>query len=77
MQPRVQRLPQISVSQRCIRASAFGVTAHNHLFHLEVRDGILDDGCGVDVVSVHAIRDVAVHKEVAGLAVADGRLWDA
>lgn len=41
---------------------------------LEVGDGVLDDGGGAEVVGVKDVGDVAVHEDVAGLAVADGGL---
>lgn len=53
------------------------MAADDHLSDLEMGDGILDDGRGADVVGVDAVGDVAVHKDVAGLAAADGRLRDA
>lgn len=77
VQPSVQRGPQIGVAERCVGAAALGVPGHDDLFDLQVRDGILDHGRGIDVVGVDAVRDVAVHEQLAGLAVADGRLGDA
>lgn len=74
MQPCVQCLAQIGVPQCSICTSAFCVSAYDYLLDLQVRDGILDDGRGIDVIDMHCVRDVAVDEDVAGLAVADGRL---
>jgi hypothetical protein len=77
MQPCIQRLPKVCVAQGCNGASALGMSADDHLLHLEMRDRTLDHTCRNDVVVVHCIRDVAVHEDVARLAVADGRLGNA
>jgi hypothetical protein len=77
VEPGVQRCPQVGVAEGRDRAPALGVPAHHHLLHAEMRDGILDDRGGAHVVGMHAVRDVAVHEDVAGQAVADGRLRDA
>jgi hypothetical protein len=50
------------------------VSADNDLFDLQVRDGILDYRCRADVVGVDTVGDVAVHKNLARLAVAHGSL---
>lgn len=42
-----------------------------------MRHGILDHARRIDVSGVHAIGNVAVHKQLPGLAGADGRFRDA
>jgi hypothetical protein len=51
--------------------------ADDDLLDLQVRDCVLDDRGRVNVLGMHAVCDVAVHKELAGLAMADGGFWDA
>lgn len=53
------------------------MAANHHLLDADVGDGILDDRGGADVVGVDAVGDVAVHKDVAGPAVAHGGLGHA
>lgn len=77
MQPSVQRRSQVGIAERSVCAAALCVPADDHLLDLEVSNGVLDDGRGVDVIGVHAVGDVAVYKDVARPAVADGRLWNA
>jgi len=77
VQPGIQCLSQIGINQCRIRSSAFRMATYDDFLHLEMDDGILDDTGCVDIVGVYCIRYVAVHKDLAGLAVADGRLRDA
>lgn len=41
-----------------------------------MRDGILDNRRGIEIIGMHAIGDIAVHKQLARLAMAHGRLRD-
>jgi hypothetical protein len=50
------------------------MSTHHHLLDLQVGNSILDYTRGVEVVGVYRIRNISVHKYVAGLAVADGGL---
>jgi hypothetical protein len=50
--------------------------ANNHLLNLQVRNRILHHSRRIDIIRMHAIRDVAVHKQLPRLAVAHGRLGD-
>lgn len=50
------------------------MAAYYHLLDLDVGDGVLDDRGSADVVGMDAVCDVAVHKDVAGPAVAYRRL---
>lgn len=50
------------------------MATYHHLLDLQVRNSILDYTCRVEVVGVYRIRNVSMHKYVAGLAVADGGL---
>jgi hypothetical protein len=76
VQPRIQRLSQIRISQRGIRTAALCVSTHDHFLDFQERDRILDYTRCVDVVGVHRVRYVAMHEYLAGLAVADGRFGD-
>jgi hypothetical protein len=77
VQPCIQRSPQVAIAERCVRAATFCMPTYNYLFHLHVGNGILDDRRCADIICMHAIRDIAMHEDVARLAVAHGRLWDA
>jgi len=46
------------------------------VLYFEVRDGVFDDGAGVDVGGVDDVGDVAVHEDVAGLETEDGGFGD-
>jgi hypothetical protein len=50
---------------------------NNHLLDFQMRDRILDYACCIEVFRVHRIRYIAVHEDLAGLAVTDGRFGDA
>jgi hypothetical protein len=76
VQPCIQGCPQIRITQRGIGASTLGMAADHNLLHFQVRDGVLDDGCSADIIGMHAICDIAVHKDVARLTVTHGRFWD-
>jgi hypothetical protein len=45
--------------------------AHNHLLDLEMRDSIFDHARRIEVVRMHRVCDVAMHKNIARLAEAD------
>lgn len=77
MKPGIQRLSQIGISQRRICASAFGVATHDDLFDFEMGNGVLDHTRCVDVVGMYCVCNVAVHKDLARLAVAHCRLRNA
>lgn len=49
----------------------------DNLLDLEMGDGIFDDTGRIDVVAMHGIGNVAVDEDLARLAMADGRLWNA
>jgi hypothetical protein len=76
MQPCIQRLSQIGISQRGIRTSTLSMSTYNHFLDFQERDRILDYTRCVDVVSMHRVGYVAMHEYLAGLAVADGRFGD-
>ena len=73
----VQRLSQVSVSERGRGSSTLCMPTDDHLLHLEMRYGILDDTGRVEIICMYCVCDVPVHEDVAGLAVADGCLRDA
>ena len=77
MQPPVQRLAQIDTSEASHCAPAFCVPTDDHLVDFEMRDSILDHTRGVVIVRVYGVRDIAMHEDVAGLAVAYSGLQDA
>lgn len=74
MQPGVERGPKVCIPQCCVCPSAFGMSTHNDLLYFQMGNGILDHASGVDIVSMHTVGDVAVHKQLAWPAVADGSL---
>ena len=51
--------------------------AENDVRYLEVHDGVLDDGEGVDVGGRDDVGDVAVHEDVTGLEAEDSGFGDA
>lgn len=50
---------------------------HNSLIYFQMCDSVFDDTCSVVIFAVYGIRDVAVHEDIARLAVVDGSLRDA
>jgi len=65
---------ELLVGEGGLDATARGVAAQHDVLDLEVGDGVLDDGGGVEVTGVHDVGDVAVHEDVAGLQAQDGGL---
>lgn len=53
------------------------MAAQDDVLHLQVGDGILDDGRGIDVGGRDDVRDVTVDEDVAGLQAQDGGLGTA
>lgn len=53
------------------------MSAHDDVFHLEVRDGVGDDALAVDVGWWEDVGDVAVHEDVARLEAQHGGFRDA
>lgn len=51
--------------------------AYDDLLDLEMRNGVLDDTRGVQVICMDRIRNITVHEDLARLARGDGSLWDA
>lgn len=76
-QPGVQDTADTAVGQGGRGAAAGRVAAQHNVLHLEVGDGILDDGRGVDVGGGDDVGNVAVDKDVAGLQAQDGGLGTA
>lgn len=77
VQPCIQCGAQVGIAQRRDGSSTFGVPADDDLLDLEMRNSILYDRGSAHIVRVHAVCDVAVHEDVAGPAVAHGRLRNA
>jgi hypothetical protein len=74
VQPSVQRLAQIRIPQCSRRTSALCMSTHNHFLYFEMRNRVLDDTSRIDVIRMHRICNVAVHENIAGLALADSTL---
>lgn len=53
------------------------MSADDDVLHLEVCDGVGDDGLGGEVCGGQHVGDVTVHEDVAGLEAEDGRFGDA
>lgn len=53
------------------------MSAHDHMFHLQKRNGVGDDGLRVQVRGGQDVGDVAVHEDVARLEAEDGGFGDA
>lgn len=70
LQPLVECLAKICVCEACHCAPALCVPADNNLLNLEMRHSVLHNTPSVDVISVYRVCDVAVHEDVARLAVA-------
>lgn len=51
--------------------------ADDHMLHLEMLDGVGDDGLGVQIPRREYVGDVAVHEDVAGLHAQHGGFGDA
>lgn len=69
--------PAIDETQLLVRESSRDTTAgsvstENNVLHLEVSNGVFDDGGGVQVTGVQHVGDVTVHKDVTGLETQDG-----
>lgn len=47
------------------------MSTHNHFLHFEMRNRVLDDTSRIDIICMHRICNVAVHKNIAGLALAN------
>lgn len=73
MQPRIQRLPQIRIAQRSIRAPTLCVSTNHHLPHLEVRNSKLHHTRRIDIVRMHRVGNITMHEDIPGLTVADRR----
>lgn len=73
-QPGVQNAADAGVAEGRRRAAAGRVAAQDDVLHLQVGDGVLDDGRGVDVGGGDDVRDVAVDEDVTGLQAQDGGL---
>lgn len=74
MKPSVERGAQVSVAQRCVGASTLCMPAHDNLADFQMHDGVFDDRGGAHIIGMDAVGDVAVHEDVARLAVTHGRL---
>lgn len=77
MQPCVQRRSEVGVTQARRRPSTLRMPTHDNLLHLQMRNRVLDDARGANIIRVHAVRDVPVHEDVARSAIAHGRLRNA
>lgn len=77
LQPGVESGAQVVVVEGVDGAAALGVAAQHDALDLDGADGEVDDGLAAQVAGLDDIGDVAVDEDVAGLAVADGRLGHA
>lgn len=76
-QPDVEDAAHGAVAEGGLDHVATSVAAEDDVLDLQVDDGVLDDGEGVEVGGGDDVGDVAVDEDVAWLKAEDGGLGDA